>query len=425
MSSPAVLTWEQAPLEVAFRVNTEQCEHFLRLSGEAWSRLRARAAALAKRGIHVPPPAIESLEAAESRMRRLLTRETSPSALTCIHAYYRTIKHPWIERMDAAEEEESRAIAVRRDGQVAAARIGVSEPEAAARRERALARLAGAVEVAAAASVRAGNSQAGRVRETDEQACVRLLEEWQVLAAANDPSADGTAVSAELAGLTPVLRRARLELVLLEEGGRTHARLAREAAARQHARQREQALDDLEAGAVALESSLRRLPDSLAVQYRERLREIATDAAASAEIASLVEFEGVRRAVIEAAAAGEAAHAVVTVLETLGYRQVAALESLRAGDFQGIDLQIPGVNDRLVEVRWDAKRGALSTEVVRTVESTGSPAQQAADVQAQQKACTALGEVERTLASTLGLKIARRVEPGGKMKVRPAARPGG
>ncbi len=421
MSSPAVLTWEQMPLEVAFRANTEHAEHFLQLSRESWSRLRARADLLARRGIHVPPPPIESLEVAESRMRALLTLETSPQALTYIHAYYRSIKHPWVERMDAAEEEAARAAAQRRDGQVAAAMAGVSLPEAEARRERALARLAGEVEVSAPAAVQAGDAQAGRALETDDAACVRLLEEWQILAAANDSLSTAKTETAALAPLAPKLRRARLELALLEEGARTHARLGREAAARQQARKRDQALDDLQAGTAALEPSLRRLPATLAVQYRERLGEIAADAAARADAVSLDEFEGVRRAVLEAAAAGEAAHAVVAVLETLGYRQVAALESLRAGDFQGVDLQIPGVSDRVVEVRWDARRGALSTEVVRTVDSTGSPAQQATDVVAQQKACTALNEVERTLAPKLALKIARRVEPGGKMKVRAAA----
>jgi anion-transporting ArsA/GET3 family ATPase len=138
MSSPAVITWVQVSQEEALRSNTEFSEELLARCQETLQQLQRRAKELAAKGRNVSPPAIESIDNMERQMRSLLTLSTSAEALKLVHAYYQRLKHPWIERMDAADEDIAREAAERKERLEIAANTGISEEAVQAARARAM-----------------------------------------------------------------------------------------------------------------------------------------------------------------------------------------------------------------------------------------------------------------------------------------------
>jgi hypothetical protein len=418
MSSPAVITWVSTTPEIALRSNTADCEELLARCHETWQQLHKRAQALAVRGRNVSPPTLEPIESVEQRMRSLLTLTTSPQALALIHGYYQAIKHPWIDRMDEAEEDLAHEAAERGERLQIAADTGISEGAVRAARERALGSMAAPLSTKQRQVQTAGNALAGNTVETDPEAFTRLAAELRILGVGNNRSELVEAQVAALENLPKKIALVRLQNAIVTEGVITHQRMSDAAAVRADIRRREQVREEIQIGAKSAERLLRDLPAMLAEQYRARLAEILASVEDNAPDVVLNEFELVRRAIVEASAAGESAHTLIATLEKLGYKQVAAMETIKAEDFQGVDLRIPGCDDRVVEVRWDGKKGALATEVVRANATTGSPAQQSADTAAQKKFCTDLDRALGEIDGRKGLKIVRRTEPGARMKAK-------
>jgi hypothetical protein len=341
--------------------------------------------------------------------------------LKIIHSYYQRLKHPWIERMDAAEEDIAREGAERDDRQAIAKQTGISEEAIAAARAEALASVAGPIAFRQRDVRAGGNADVGKALETPAEARKRLATEFRVLAAGNNRLAEAEATLKTLSSQCDTVALLRLKELILAEGSLAHEKLAAAAGTRTAVRRKTQVREDIAVGAKSLETLLKGIPAMLAEQFRDRLAEIQETAQTGDAEAALQEFSLLQRAVTEAAATGESAHKLVRALEALGYKQIGAMETLRASDIQGVDLRIPGYQDRVMEVRWDAKKEALSTEVVRTTESTGAPAQIEGDKKAQAKSCSDLKAALAAIENSRNLKLAREQAPGVKMKYRPTA----
>ena len=418
MSSPAVLTWEKAPLEDALRANTQFAEELLARCRETLKKLQARSGEIAARGGNVPPPAIESLEQVEQRMRSLLTLQDSPRGLELIHAYYLRLKHPWIERMDEAEEDLERQQAERAERAQIAADTGISAELVRAARERALSAISGPIRTKHREVQSAGDANAGTEIETEALLLKRLAEELRVLGAGNNRLQEAETQIANCAAAPVKLALARIQAAIVAEGAITQQRLNEAATARAEARRREQAREEITIGIKCAEKILDSLPEVLAAQYLARFKEVLDGLDAGSPQAAIKEYEVIHKAMQDASAAGKSAHALIAALTKLGYKAVSAMELIKAEDFMEVDLKVPGEEERFVEIRWNPKQGALGTEVVRASETTGSPAQQSADLKAQKKVCADLEAVMRELKSAHGFKMAIQTEPGAKVKYR-------
>jgi hypothetical protein len=441
MSSPQVLTFTHVPLEQARAGNREECIHYLEQAKAVRRQLEERTRQLADLGVPVEVPSRPSPEEAEQAMwSRFGADDDGSEAVRSIHHYYQDLKHPWTERVEAAE----RALAERsRQEQEEAAELArlrqlevqiVQNAEARAARES-------AAEKAAALQITAAELSAELAARGAATSAVAKAGQWiaelgtgekiQRQVAAIVATAGTEEEHGQLRGRIETICRADREVVVAHL---EHLRLVRN---REREERRRQAVEDemrqrqaaelrvmLEASLAGCEPMLSSLPWQESGAHRAALQAALAlceqGGAARAENA----FEAARQNLKVAAARRPAVIAMVRELLALGYEEITPMETITAGDINArgvstIQLGLPADPEHLAEISFTQDGSTVAVQAVRTSPTTGTEEQRAADRAAQTAVCAHVDQVRAGAAvQVYQPEVIKREEPGKAMPVR-------
>jgi len=415
MSSPAVITWEKVPLEHARQMNQQGARHFLDLASRAIEAIEKRAQAISTRGYPVVRPHIESIEAAQQKLGRMLGEGGDLSgALSYAHNYFQRAKHPWSEIIEQAEAKEIEDGQLRVEVARSATLTHLTEAEVEAARQRSLSRLSS---ISISGEVRqVGNLKAGRERETPQEAVANWAQEYRVLAVGNGRLDIAERNLHEWKESKCEIALERIRFSVKAESELTQTRLNNEARMRALERRRETVRSELGTSIQCLEKCFGEIPETLAAEYRASIASLTKRLSNENPDDIAILFEGVRSAIFQCVGGAKSAHALVNALKALGYTEVHTMGTLTAQQVRSTFLAIPGGASRFLEVAWDVKGSSLAVEVVRETPGNGTESQRLADVAAQERACNDFTSASETIRAKHPFRLQKRVAPGALVK---------
>ena len=443
MSSPQVLTFHTAPLEQARAGNHEECLHFLAQARSAWQRLLERTKRLDAMGLPVEMPARPSLEEAEQAMwSRFGPDDDGSEAVRSIHTYYQALKHPWTERVEAAERELAEKSRREREEAADLARLREIEGQLVHNAEAGAARES-AAKNAARLQVTSSDLTAKLADRSGPSSAVAKAGEWIaelgteekmqraiaaiVATAVTDEEqtqlreriesickADSVVAVAHLEHLRRVRNREREE----------RRRQAVEAEMREH--QRADLRELLEASLAGCEPMLNSLPSRESATHRAALQAALALCEAGETTRAENAFEDARQQLKASAARRPAVIAMVRELLAMGYQELTPMETITASDINArgvstIQLGLPADGERLVELSFTQDASTVAVQTVRTAPTTGTAEQCAADLAAQTALCSDIEKVRAAAAIQIFKpQVIKREEPGKAMPARSA-----
>lgn len=441
MSSPQVLTFTHVPLEQARAGNREECIHYLEQARAVRRQLAERTRQLAEMGLPVDVPPHPSLEEAESAMwSRFGADNDGSEAVRSIHRYYQELKHPWTERVEAAERGQAEKFRQAQEEAAELARLRQLETQIAQNADARAARDS-AEQRAAQLQVTAADLTTELAARTGPAATAAKAGQWIAELGTEEKIQRQIAAIVATADTEQehVLLRARIEAICRSDrevvvAHLEHLRLVRNREREERRRQaiesemrQRQAADmrvSLAASLAACEPMLSSLPFHESATHRAALHEALSLCDQGGTTAAENAFEAARQNLKTAAARRPAIIAMVRELLALGYQEITPMETITAADINSrgvstIQLGLPADPEHLAEISFTPDASTVAVQAVRTAPTTGTAQQRAADLAAQTVLCADVDQVRSGAAVQMfSPRVIKREEPGKAMPAR-------